>query len=194
VTPGARVMSTSTRRWRASARRDQCFLSLVRLLRMRNRLLILLMLMLAASVGGAAQVSPDETMIRDARARSNAAIAKHDLAGIAAVWMDDVHVTSSTSARGDGRAANQERMGQQFARRPDTIYLRSPLTIDVYAPWSVASERGAWTGRWTEPDGVAEISGTYLVQWRKIDGRWLIQSELYVPTACKGSTYCAHRP
>jgi ketosteroid isomerase-like protein len=74
-------------------------------------------------------------IIREARARSNAAIAKHDLAGIASVWLEDVHVTSSTSARGDGRAANQERMGQP-----------------------------------------------------------LIQSELYVPTACKGSSYCSKRP
>jgi ketosteroid isomerase-like protein len=96
--------------------------------------------------------------------------------------MEDVHVTSSTSAQTTGRAANQERMAQQFARRPDTIYVRTPSAIEVFAPWAVASERGEWTGRWTEPDGVMEIGGTYLVQWRRIDGRWLIQSELYVPT------------
>lgn len=49
-------------------------------------------------------------------------------------------------------------------------------------------------GRWTEPDGTVEITGTYLAQWRKVDGRWLIQSELYVPTQCKGGKYCAQRP
>ena len=141
-----------------------------------------------------ARQSTDAQMIRDARARSNAAIAKHDPSGIAQVWMDDVHVTSSTSAQTAGRAANQDRMAQQFARRADTIYVRTPATIDVYAAWAVASERGEWTGRWTEPDGALEIGGTYLVQWRKIDGRWLIQSELYVPTHCKGSTYCDRRP
>jgi ketosteroid isomerase-like protein len=121
------------------------------------------------------QPSADETAIRDTRARSNAAIAAHDPAAIARAWMDDVHVVSSTSAQTAGRAANQERMAQQFARRPDTIWVRTPATIDVYAPWAVASERGEWSGGWSEPDGKMTIGGTYLAQWRKIDGQWLIQ-------------------
>jgi ketosteroid isomerase-like protein len=152
------------------------------------------MLIAVQGVALLAQAGADEKLIREARARSNAAIAAHDPPAIAQVWMDDVHVTSSTSAQASGRAANQERMAQQFARRPDTIYVRTPAAIDVYAAWAVAAERGEWAGRWTEPDGAMEIAGTYLVQWRKIDGKWLIQSELYVPTRCKGSSYCANRP
>src|SRR5262245_44749203 len=105
-------------------------------------------------VAGAAQAqSTDEQLIRAARARSNAAIAAHDPAAIARAWMENVHVVASTSAQTAGRAANQQRMAQQFANRPDTIYVRTPTAIDVYAPWSVAAERGEWTGRWTEPDG-----------------------------------------
>ena len=45
------------------------------------------------------QMSTDETSIRAARAQSNAAIAKHDVAGIAAHWMPDVHIVTSTSAQ-----------------------------------------------------------------------------------------------
>jgi len=142
----------------------------------------------------AGQPRSDEALIRDARAASNAAIARHDPAGIAAAWMADVHVTPSTSAFTNGRTENQQRMSDQFARRPDTIYIRTPSAIDVFAPWSVASERGDWVGRWTEPDGALEIGGTYLVQWRKIDGAWRIQSELYVPTHCTGSNYCRQHP
>jgi ketosteroid isomerase-like protein len=154
-----------------------------------------LLLIAAGAVAGlSAQVPNDERMIRDARMRSNAAIAAHDPPGIAQAWMDDVHVTTSTSAHTSGRSANQERMAQQFTRRPDTIYVRTPTAIDVFRSWAVASERGEWIGRWTEPDGAMEIGGTYLVQWRQIDGRWLIQSELYVPTHCKGSAYCDRRP
>ena len=133
-------------------------------------------------------------MIRAARARSNAAIAAHDPAAIARVWMVDVHVVSSTSAQTAGRELNQERMARQFANRPDTIYVRRPTVIDVYSAWAVASERGEWTGRWTEPDGIVEITGTYLIQWRKVDGVWLIQAELYVPLQCSGSRYCSQRP
>jgi ketosteroid isomerase-like protein len=151
------------------------------------------MLIAVASVTVSAQ-TPDERMIRDSRAASNAAIARHDAAGIARFWMDGIHITTSTSAQAAGRAPNQDRMVQQFQRRTDTIYVRTPSTIDVFDAWSVASERGEWVGRWTEPDGKVEISGTYLAQWRKIDGRWLIQSELYVPTKCIGGTYCRQRP
>ena len=152
-----------------------------------------LMLVLAGGVA-VAQSPADEKSIRDSRATSNAAIAKHDTPGMGRFWMEDIHITSSTSAQASGRAANQERMAQQFQRRPDTIYLRTPSAVDVFADWAVASERGEWVGRWTEPDGKVEIGGTYLAQWRKIDGRWLIQSELYVPTRCKGAKYCTQHP
>ena len=143
---------------------------------------------------GAAGQPTDEQMIRDARARSNAAIAAHDLAGITRVWMNDVHIVSSTSAQGTGRTENQQRMARQFANRPDTVYVRRPATIDIMPSWSVAAERGEWTGTWTEPDGRLEISGTYLAQWRKLDGEWLIQAELFVATRCRGANYCAQRP
>jgi ketosteroid isomerase-like protein len=142
----------------------------------------------------AAQGSPDQQAIREARARSNAAIAAHDLAAIARVWMDNVHVVASTSAQTAGRGANQQRFAEQFKARPDTVYVRKTTAIDVYSPWDVAAERGEWTGRWTEPDGTMLIGGTYLVQWRKVEGQWLIQGELYVPTHCRGSKYCNARP
>ena len=141
-----------------------------------------------------AQAPADDQQIRAARDRSNAAIAKHDLDAIAAAWMEDVHVVSSTSAQTAGRAANRERMAAQFKNRPDTIYVRTPITVDVFAPWHVAAERGEWIGKWTEPDGPLEIGGTYQAQWRRVDGRWLIQAELFVPLRCTGSKYCAQRP
>jgi ketosteroid isomerase-like protein len=152
--------------------------------------------MLAACLASLAQAPPpaDEQLIRAARARSNAAIAAHDTAAIARVWMENVHIVTSTSAQATGRQANGERMSRQFASRPDTVYVRQPSAIEVYPAWSVASERGDWTGKWTEPDGVVEIGGTYHAQWRKVDGQWLIQAELFVPTRCRGSRYCSQRP
>ena len=162
---------------------------------MRARVIALFAVVACAAALRAASLQPaDEQLIRDARARSNQAIAAHDLAGIARVWMTDVHVVSSTSAQTAGRAANRQRMAQQFAIRPDTVYVRRPTVIDVYASWAVASERGEWTGRWTEPDGALEIGGTYLAQWRKVDGQWLIQAEVFVPTQCAGASYCRQHP
>jgi uncharacterized protein (TIGR02246 family) len=144
--------------------------------------------------GSRMEAQTDEQAIREVRARSNAAIAAHDLAGIARAWMSDVHVVSSTSAQTAGREANQQRMAAQFKARPDTIYIRTAQTVEIFAPWNVASERGTWIGRWTEPDGKLEIGGTYQAQWRKVDGQWLIQAEVFVPTHCKGSKYCNQRP
>jgi uncharacterized protein (TIGR02246 family) len=142
----------------------------------------------------ARQQPKDEQLIREARARSNAAIRAHDPAAMARLWMDDVHVVRSTGTQVAGRERNQQRMAQQFASRPDTIYVRQPSAIDVYLPWAMASERGNWTARWTESDGTVDMAGTYMAQWRRVDGVWLIQAELYVPTSCTGSKYCRQPP
>jgi ketosteroid isomerase-like protein len=151
--------------------------------------------MAVAMVAATAQTPPtDEAAIRAARADSNAAIARHDVAGIARHWLPDVSIVTSTGTHGHTSADNATRMRDQFSRRPDTIYVRTPGTVDVFAAWNVASERGEWTGRWTEPDGVVDIGGTYLAQWRKVDGTWRIQAEVFVPTRCRGSKYCAAHP
>jgi ketosteroid isomerase-like protein len=136
----------------------------------------------------------DEAAIRAARALSNGAIARHDVPAVARHWLPDVHIVSSTSAQGSGRDTNGQRMALQFARRPDTLYVRTPIAVELLEPWGVAAERGTWTGRWTEPDGVVEIAGTYLAQWRKTGDAWRIQAELFVPTSCRGSGYCRAHP
>jgi ketosteroid isomerase-like protein len=158
----------------------------------KSHVAVVLVLM-GTAIHGSRQAG-DEHQIREARARSNAAIRAHDAAAMADLWMADVHVVRSTGAQVAGREPNRLRMAQQFATRPDTIYVRTPSAIEVYVPWGIASERGDWTARWTEPDGVVDTSGTYMAQWRRIDGVWLIQAELYVPSRCTGSTYCSQRP
>jgi ketosteroid isomerase-like protein len=166
-------------------------------------------LILRAMLGGAMLLSPsvvwgqapvradssaDVRAIVAARARSNAAIARHDTAGIAREMMPDVTVVSSTSAIGTGVAVNLSRMAAQFARRPDTRWIRTPDTVAVFDAWGVASERGRWIGTWTEPDGPLVIRGSYAAQWRRQDGRWRIQGELFVPLSCEGGAYCRSRP
>lgn len=141
-----------------------------------------------------ADSSADVRAIVAARARSNAAIARHDTAGIAREMMPDVTVVSSTSAMGTGVAVNVSRMAAQFARRPDTRWVRRPDTIAVFDAWGVASERGDWVGTWTEPDGPLVIRGSYAAQWRRQDGTWRIQGELFVPLRCEGGAYCRARP
>lgn len=136
----------------------------------------------------------DAGMIREARAKSNAAIAAHDAEALAQVWKTDVTVVISTGATTSGREANRASFAAQFASRPDVVYVRTSAEIEVMASWNVASERGTWTGQWTQADGVTKIGGTYLAQWRKVNGAWLLQAELFVPTHCTGSSWCARHP
>lgn len=156
------------------------------------------MLVLPYVVCGQAAVrtrsSADVRAIVASRSRSNAAIARHDTAGIAREMMPDVTVVSSTSAIGMGVAANVSRMAAQFVRRPDTRWVRTPDSIAVFDAWGVASERGHWVGTWTEPDGPLVIRGSYHAQWRRLDGTWRIQGELFVPLRCEGGAYCRARP
>jgi uncharacterized protein (TIGR02246 family) len=136
----------------------------------------------------------DERMIREARAASNRAIAAHDADAMAGYWMPDFHITPSTSVLRAGREDNRRSFAQLFAERPDVVYVRTPDTVELFLPWDVAAESGHWTGQWTQVDGVTRIGGTYYAQWRKVDGRWLIQAEIFVPTYCEGSSYCSKRP
>ncbi len=132
--------------------------------------------------------------ITAARARSNAAIAAHDTTAIAREWMPDIHVVASTGAQAAGADANVRSMAAAFARRPDTKWVRTPTRIRVFDAWQVASEEGEWVGTWTDADGPVRITGTYLAQWRHVDGVWRIQAEVFVPVACGGGAYCRQHP
>ncbi|MEZ5420515.1 MAG: nuclear transport factor 2 family protein [Vicinamibacterales bacterium] len=147
----------------------------------------------AMAAAGGQPGGDDAAAIRAARQASNAAIAAHDVAGITRHWTADVSIVTSTGAQARDRPTTASAWPGSCAR-PDTVYVRTPTAIDVFSDWDVASERGEWTGRWTEPDGVVDIRGTYLAQWRKVDGTWRIQAEVFVPTSCRGSAYCARRP
>lgn len=138
---------------------------------------------------------PDaERAVRDARAASNVAMAARDLEGIASFWAHNVLVQGSAGGQLAGIEANRFALGRHFERRPDTLYVRTPMLVEIFAPWSVASEQGTWVGRWTEPDGAIEIGGRYQARWHCTAERWLIQGELFVPTYCHGGAYCRISP
>ena len=134
---------------------------------------------------------PDARAIRRIREESNAAIARHDADAFAASLAPDIVVVTSRSAKTTTRDAYGT-----FLRnpRPGEVYRRVPDEVKVFAPWGMASERGTWTGSWTEPDGQVRIGGSYFAKWRKVGGSWLIESETFVPEHCSGSAYCTTVP
>lgn len=157
-------------------------------------LCLVALLSLVGSAIGAQSTGSDVAEIRRLRESSNAAIARHDTAGIGAILAPQLVVVSSNSAQSIGRQAMLDRFAQQFAARADVTYRRTPRDVRVFAAWGMASEAGEWTGSWTDPDGKLSLGGRYFAKWRKLDGSWRVESETYVPEYCTGGAYCAKSP
>ena len=158
-----------------------------------QRFLAIFALTLFQSIG-LAQSTADERAIRQRRASSNAAIARHDTGGIGAAMADNIIVVTSRSSQSIGRAANMASFAEQFRTRSDVVYARTPDQVRVYEPWGMASESGRWTGSWTDTDGRIQIGGSYFAKWRLKNGSWMIESETYVPEQCTGGAYCRTPP
>jgi len=135
-----------------------------------------------------------ETAVRAARARSNAAIANRDTATLIRLASPSYHSVSSRNAHTNGRDEVGGQWRGQFTAHLDVSYVRTPTAVRVFAPWEMAEETGAWVGYWTEHDGRVEIRGTYTAKWRRIDGAWLLEAEVFTPQSCTGSKYCTTPP
>lgn len=140
------------------------------------------------------QSSPEETLIREARIKSNEAIAAHDAKAMSAFWTSDFHIITSRNSEMSGKNTNRERMESEFSSKPDVLYVRTPQTIQVFDAWKMASESGTWAGSWTENGQKIELTGTYMAKWHKLDGAWLIRAEVFVPLTCTGGAYCDKSP
>lgn len=147
---------------------------------------VLLLACLAVPGRAGAQTPSDEAMIRQARAASNEAIARHDVPAIVAFLTDEFQVSASNGAFMRGRKEMGNAFAARFTEFRDAVYVRTPETVEVNPAGTVAAETGRWTGSWTTPGGPFRTGGRYAASWRKIAGRWLIHSELFVPLFCSG--------
>lgn len=163
-------------------------------MRLFSVLLIFGGLILSCSKSVPTAMSPDEKAIREARAFFNKAIAEHDTALIDETWLDNFTVISSRDHTAEGKPANRQLFVNDFASKPDVIYIRTPKEISIMPQWGMASETGTWEGRWTEGSNKIEIGGTYYAKWHKTEGKWLLRIEVYTPTHCEGGPYCDNRP
>ena len=148
--------------------------------------------------GGTPQQTPlpqtDEASIRAARAESNRAIARHDLAGVTRHWLPEFYMLSSTNDQSAGRDAARMRFQEIFASRANVVYVRQPEKIEVNQAWGHAAESGRWTGRWSDSYGSTRVGGSYFAKWRKVNDRWMLLAEVFVQTTCTGPRYCNNRP
>ncbi|MDZ7647055.1 MAG: nuclear transport factor 2 family protein [Cytophagales bacterium] len=126
--------------------------------------------------------------------QSNQAIANHDSLAVADFLTEDFHIVSSRNSESSGRDSMRQSFSQEFKVKPDVIYIRTPVTIQVYENWDMASEIGTWTGQWQEPDGLVKLTGSYYAKWHKVNGTWKIRAELFTPLTCEGSKFCDQKP
>ncbi len=122
------------------------------------------------------QNQKDEELIRKSRKSSNEAIEKRDVEGIIKFWLDDYLVIRGSGVIEQGKEANKINWLKTFKETPKTYFERIPseIIISKNNP-DLAWESGIWKGFNTYSKG-----GRYSAQWKKKDGEWKIQAELFV--------------
>ena len=121
-------------------------------------------------------MQPEETdllYIKGARAASNAAIANHDAEGVASYWMKDIVVISGEGGQYCGKNNLLKTFKKMFAGS-SSVFERLPSEIIIAESGLLAWETGSWNYK------NETLRGNYSAMWRKINGIWLTQSELYV--------------
>jgi ketosteroid isomerase-like protein len=132
-----------------------------------------------------------ESEIRAARAELNAALVTRDASILSKYWHENVHTTDGGGALWVGRAVNTADYAKMFASTSFVSGVRTPESIDVASGGpNEAAESGRWQWQSRKAEQLTTHSGRYLVMWQKVDGRWLIRSELYVTTGCSGGKAC----
>ena len=117
----------------------------------------------------------DVAAIKAARLASNAAIARHDVDGIAKDWLPDFVITRGSGISMSGRDTIIASWKALFKTSATVAYVRTPTSIIVGDTGIMAWETGDWTATNSYSSG-----GKYSAMWRKVDGVWKLQAELFV--------------
>jgi ketosteroid isomerase-like protein len=131
--------------------------------------------------------------IESRRVAFNRAIAAGDLDGVSAVLHPDVIlITGTDSDVYRGRAAQLAIWDSDFGDPDRSVYVRTTRCVRVSPVFPVALEMGEWRGERPatsggEPDFAA---GRYAAKWRRVDGVWLLESEVFATEACGGG-FCS---
>jgi ketosteroid isomerase-like protein len=127
--------------------------------------------------------------IESRRVAFNRAIAAGDLEGIGAVLHPDVIlITGTDSDVYRGRAAQLAIWDSDFADRDRAVYVRTTHCVRVSPVFPVALEVGEWRGERSPTSGAEPdfAAGRYAAKWRRVDGVWLLESEVFATEACGG--------
>lgn len=124
------------------------------------------------------QSSEEEiALIKEQRAKSNAALKSLDEELNNTFLTDDILITTGNGTLISGKSELNAYMEQGTG---DPMYwVRTPDEIEVNGETLLAWESGTWKGYYV---GKTEViyHGKYSAQWTKRSGTWLMQSQLFV--------------
>ena len=136
-----------------------------------------------------------EAAIRAAREEFNAAIMRRDPDAIVRLLAPGYHIVTGRSDQSHGVANEREKWEARFAADPTVTYRRTPREVRVNEAWGLAEETGDWAGTYTTSGNRAKASGVYAAKWqRAVDGRWLLQTEVFTTLACEGAAVACPPP
>ncbi|HTE00911.1 MAG TPA: nuclear transport factor 2 family protein [Mucilaginibacter sp.] len=141
---------------------------------LKNQVVVVIFLLLVQftfAQGNAGDVAE----IKASRSASNAAIAKHDIDGIAKYWLPDFTQTIGRGTSMKGKDSIIASWKELFRTNATASYVRKPAAIIVGDNGIMAWETGTWTAKNSYSKG-----GKYSAMWRKINGAWRLQAELFV--------------
>jgi|GEM_PF-100255 len=143
----------------------------------------------------AVTLASGDTAVRAAREEFNAAIERRDAEAIARLLAPGYHIVTGRSDQSHGVGVEREKWASRFAADPTVTYRRTLRGVRVNEAWGLAEETGDWAGSYTTADSRARASGVYAAKWqRALDGRWLVQSEVFTTMSCEGSAAACPPP
>ena len=132
--------------------------------------------------------------VRAQRQVFNQAIAEKDLQSIESVLDKNVLLLTGTdSDLYSGVDAQLAIWRDDFSREDRAVYKRTPGCIRVSPVAPVALEYGTWRGEKVNAAGDF-AAGSYAAKWRKANGRWRLESEIFATEACNGGFCPAREP
>jgi ketosteroid isomerase-like protein len=137
---------------------------------------ILLTIILLSAHATFSQSNNDQELIRKSRQANNEAIARKDAEEMSKFYLDDYVIIRGSGVIERGNEENKESWKKIFKETPLTYFERFPLEIIISKnnP-NMAWETGEWKGYNTYSKG-----GRYSAQWKKKEGNWKLQAELFV--------------
>lgn len=141
------------------------------------RLTPLLALAVAACATVAVNPATEEAAIRARSAEWNSAVTARNLDAVVALHTPDAVAMMPNMAAASGHAGIRQNWQGAFGL-PNLSLNWRPTRITVAGSGDVATEVGTYTMSFDTPQGRVNDSGGYTTVWRKVDGNWLVQSDI----------------